>query len=103
MPLTMHAAGHESLIDEIQYHLRYSIGNARGSVSRQDLLQALGYAIRGRLIDGLIESEERRRLSKAKRLLYLSAEFLIGQSLRDNSLQPGSVAGGGADNQAAGL
>jgi len=84
MPLTMHAAGHESLIDGIQYHLRYSIGNPRGSVSRQDILQALSYAVRTRLIDGLIDSEERRRLSKAKRLLYLSAEFLIGQSLRNN-------------------
>src|ERR1700733_9028667 len=84
MPLTVQAAGHESLIDGIQYHLRYSIGNARGTVSRQDILQALSYAVRTRLIDGLIESEERRRLSKAKRLLYLSAEFLIGQSLRNN-------------------
>ncbi|MGA3227207.1 MAG: glycogen/starch/alpha-glucan phosphorylase [Acidobacteriaceae bacterium] len=84
MPLTMQAAGHESLMDGIQYHLRYSIGNTRGRVSKQDILQALAYAIRTRLIDGLIESEERRRLSKAKRLLYLSAEFLIGQSLRNN-------------------
>src|ERR1700733_8281160 len=84
MPLTMQAAGHESLIDGIQYHLRYSVGSARGSAAWQDILQALAYAVRNRLIDGLIESEERRRSARAKRLLYLSAEFLIGQSLRNN-------------------
>ncbi len=84
MPLASQASGHESLSAGIQYHLRYSVGNSSGAVSKQDILQALGYAVRARLIDGLIASEERRRRFRAKRLVYLSAEFLIGQSLRNN-------------------
>jgi starch phosphorylase len=84
MPLTITAADHEPLSAAIQYHLRYSVGNLRGSACKQDIQQALAYAIRARLIDGLIASEDRRRHSRAKRLVYLSAEFLIGQSLRNN-------------------
>jgi glycogen phosphorylase len=84
MPLASQASGHESLSAGIQYHLRYSVGNSSGTVSKQDILQALGYAVRARLIDGLIATEERRRRFRAKRLVYLSAEFLIGQSLRNN-------------------
>ncbi|MGC2403937.1 MAG: glycogen/starch/alpha-glucan phosphorylase [Acidobacteriaceae bacterium] len=74
----------DSLSSEIEYHLRYSVGRSSSPVSKRDMLQALGYAIRTRLIDGLLEGEERRRRSRAKRLIYLSAEFLIGQSLRNN-------------------
>ncbi len=84
MPLAIKAAGCESLSAGIQYHLRYSVGNASGVASKQDILQALAYTVRGRLIDGLIDTEQRRRRSRGKRLVYLSAEFLIGQSLRNN-------------------
>jgi starch phosphorylase len=84
MPFAIQASGHESLYAGIQYHLRYSVGNSSGIVSKQDILQALGYTVRTRLIDGLITSEERRHRIRAKRLVYLSAEFLIGQSLRNN-------------------
>jgi glycogen phosphorylase len=84
MPLAVQASGHESLNAGIQYHLRYSVGNSSGVVSKQDILQALGYTLRTRLMDELIASEERRRRFRAKRLVYLSAEFLIGQSLRNN-------------------
>jgi glycogen phosphorylase len=82
MPLTTNAA--DSLSAEIQYHLRYSVGKSSGAPSKLDVLRALGHAVRTRLIDGLIESEERRRRVSGKRLIYLSAEFLIGQSLRNN-------------------
>ena len=43
MPLAVQASGHESLNAGIQYHLRYSVGNSSGPVSKQDILQALGY------------------------------------------------------------
>jgi glycogen phosphorylase len=84
MPLTAKAASHDSLSAGIKYHLRYSVGNSSGKVSKQDILQALAYSVRSKLIDGLVESEERFRSRGAKRLVYLSAEFLIGQSLRNN-------------------
>jgi glycogen phosphorylase len=84
MPLTAKAASHDSLSAGIQYHLRYSVGKSRGKASRQDIWQALAYSVRAKLIDGLVASEERYRRRGGKRLIYLSAEFLIGQSLRNN-------------------
>ncbi len=84
MPLATKAAGQDSLSAGIQYHLRYSVGSSVGTPSKHDILQALAYTVRARLIDGLIATEERRRRCRAKRLVYLSAEFLIGQSLRNN-------------------
>ncbi|HET6216558.1 MAG TPA: glycogen/starch/alpha-glucan phosphorylase [Acidobacteriaceae bacterium] len=84
MPLATKAAGRDSLSAGIQHHLRYSVGSWSGIPSKHDILQALAYTVRARLIDGLIATEERRRRCRAKRLVYLSAEFLIGQSLRNN-------------------
>ncbi len=81
---TVKVASHETLADGIQFHLRYTVGNTGDKPSREDILQALGYSVRARLIDGLNESEQRVRRAGAKRLVYLSAEFLIGQSLRNN-------------------
>ena len=84
MPLATQAAGRDSLSAGIQYHLRYSVGSSSGIASKHDILKALAYTVRARLIDGLIVTEERRRRCRAKRLIYLSAEFLVGQSLRNN-------------------
>jgi glycogen phosphorylase len=73
-----------SLAKGIKYHLRYTVGNRKEKASKQDICQALSYSLRCRLIDGLLKSEEIFRRKHAKRLVYLSAEFLIGQSLRNN-------------------
>jgi starch phosphorylase len=78
------APAHASLTKGIEYHLRYTIGNRNEKASKQDICQALAYSLRTRLIDGLLQSEETFRRQDAKRLVYLSAEFLIGQSLRNN-------------------
>src|ERR1700678_1065007 len=76
----------------IEYHLRYTVGNKLEKASKQDICQALSYSLRGRLIDGLLKSEETFRRRHAKRLVYLSAEFLIGQSLRNNLFNLGLLA-----------
>jgi glycogen phosphorylase len=73
-----------SLVDSIEYHLRYTVAKRREEATRQDILHALAHSVRERLIDGLFETERRVHESGAKRLVYLSAEFLIGQSLRNN-------------------
>jgi starch phosphorylase len=72
------------LIEGIEYHLQYTIAKPREEATKQDVLHALAHSVRERLIDGLFETEKRVREHRVKRVVYLSAEFLIGQSLRNN-------------------
>ena len=73
------------LAEGIRYHLRYTLGKPEGEFSKQDIFQALAHTLRANLMDRMVETEARYR-RRAKRLVYLSAEFLIGQSLRNNLL-----------------
>src|SRR3954467_7390978 len=65
-------------------HIRYTLGQSRVDLSPRGMLRPLALAIRDRLIDGMLETEERYRTTGAKRLYYLSMEFLMGRVLSDN-------------------
>jgi starch phosphorylase len=69
------------LTESIENHLRYSIGKWDGKPSAYEAFRALGLALRPFIIDRTIETAARHREARAKRLYYLSMEFLIGQSL----------------------
>ena len=73
----------------IQHHLRYTLGRRVQTATPYELFRALTLAIRPRLIDGLIATADRYERHDAKRLYYLSMEFLIGQSLRNNLMNLG--------------
>jgi glycogen phosphorylase len=92
MPAIASAPTHVSLSEGVKYHLRYTIGKTKGKPSKQDICQALSHALRTRLIDSGLKSEETFRGKRAKHLVYLSAEFLIGQSLRNNLFNLGLLA-----------
>ncbi|RMF89836.1 MAG: glycogen/starch/alpha-glucan phosphorylase, partial [Nitrospinota bacterium] len=66
------------------YHARYSLGKEWEDLSPRDLFMALSLAVRDRLVDGMLKTEARYRQARAKRLYYLSMEFLIGRSLGNN-------------------
>jgi starch phosphorylase len=68
----------------IAYHLRYSLGKEWSSRKRGDLFLSLALSIRDRLIERMLESEARVHQSDAKRLYYLSMEFLMGRALGNN-------------------
>jgi starch phosphorylase len=84
MPVTVNTAAHDTLLESIEYHLLYTVAKPRAEATRDDILHALAHSIRGRLIEGLLKTEEHLYQCGAKRLVYLSAEYLIGQSLRNN-------------------
>ena len=69
------------LLVSIDRHLRYSLGKRKESLKARDLFPALSLALRDRLMDGMLETEERYRRCDAKRLYYLSMEFLVGRTL----------------------
>lgn len=72
------------LQDAIQRHARYSMGRPWPELGIEDRFAAVALAIRDRLLDLHLETEERYGAQDAKRLYYLSIEFLIGQSLGCN-------------------
>jgi starch phosphorylase len=81
------AAGSVQAIQEaIRWHVKYSMGKAWRDLSTEDLFTAVALSVRDRLVEGMLETEERYRQSDPKRLYYLSIEFLIGQSLGNNLL-----------------
>ncbi|MBF0119520.1 MAG: glycogen/starch/alpha-glucan phosphorylase [Desulfobacterales bacterium] len=68
----------------IEFHLKYSLGKTIKNASKQDIMKGVSLALRNFIIDGLIETEKRQENIDSKQLYYLSMEFLIGRSLRNN-------------------
>src|SRR5215510_12910077 len=70
----------EALEESICHHVRYSLAKAWQSLSKHDLFVAVALAVR----DRMFETAARYRKADAKRLYYLSMEFLIGRLLGTN-------------------
>ncbi|SEM82722.1 glycogen/starch/alpha-glucan phosphorylase [Palleronia pelagia] len=71
------------LRDDIQHHLKYSLGKDAGHAQITDWRLALSYAIRDRIVDPWFASTRATYAQKGKRVYYLSMEFLIGRLLED--------------------
>ena len=68
--------------DRIFRYLRYSLGRKREGASRENIYLALAFAIKHDLLDRMIETVERYERNDAKRVYYLSIEYLFGRFLR---------------------
>jgi len=77
------------LATNVQHHLRYTLGRRIQAATPYEMFRALTLAIRPRIVDGLIATADRYERHDLKRLYYLSMEFLIGQSLRNNLMNLG--------------
>jgi len=73
----------------LQHSLRYTLGKRWQDASPRDLWDAVSLAVREPLVEQMLATEERYRAADAKRLYYLSLEFLIGRSLGNNLLNLG--------------
>ena len=78
-----------TLQESIQRHARYSLGKTWSELSVRERFHAVALAVRDRMVDRMLETEDRYRRGDSKRLYYLSIEFLIGQSLGSNLLNLG--------------
>ncbi len=74
----------EKLRDAIVRHVRYTLARDTQGISAADLLKPVCFAIRDRLIDQMMATEERYDSADSKRLYYLSMEFLMGRALSDS-------------------
>src|SRR3954469_18755896 len=73
-----------ALEEAICHHVRYSLGKAWQNLSKRDLFVAVALAVRDRMVDKMFETAARYRQADAKRLYYVSMEFLIGRLLGTN-------------------
>jgi glycogen phosphorylase len=76
--------GVDALVQAIQNHARYSLVKSPAGLSAKDLLRACELTVREALADTMLETEAGYRKADAKRLYYLSMEFLMGRSLSNN-------------------
>jgi glycogen phosphorylase len=68
----------------IRHYVRYALGKEWQHLSGAELFRAVALAVRDRLVDRMLATEARYRQAHAKRLYYLSIEFLMGRSLSNN-------------------
>jgi glycogen phosphorylase len=78
-----------ALHEALQRHVTYSLGTRMSDVTPEEMLHALALAIRDPMLETLMATEQRYRQADAKRVYYLSLEFLIGRSLRNNLMNLG--------------
>ncbi len=73
-----------AFLDTIRYHARYSLGKRWESCSGRELFTAVAFAVRDALIDRMLDTEDRYQQTDPKRVHYLSMEYLLGRSLKNN-------------------
>jgi starch phosphorylase len=78
------ARSYVQIREGIETYLRFARGKAWSEASTRERLQALEVAVRRPALDAMRESERRYREQDAKRLYYLSMEFLMGRALGNN-------------------
>ena len=71
------------LRDAILWHLKYSFGKDSDHAQTTDWRLALSFAVRDRIVDPWFASTRAAYNQRAKRVYYLSMEFLIGRLLED--------------------
>jgi starch phosphorylase len=70
-------------------HLLYSLGKDQHSAKRRDLYHATAYVVRDRLMQRWIETQQTYYKQDAKRVYYLSLEFLMGRAMANNLINMG--------------
>ncbi|MFZ2088076.1 MAG: glycogen/starch/alpha-glucan phosphorylase, partial [Desulfobaccales bacterium] len=83
-PLEKHA-----LQDAIRRRVQYDFAKTWDERSRRDVFQSVALTVRDQLVERMLATEARYQKEDAKRLYYLSIEFLIGRSLSNNLMNLG--------------
>jgi len=74
----------EKLKQAILWRVRYTMGREPETLHPNEWLKPVSFAVRDRLIDSMLSTEERYLAAGAKRLYYISMEFLMGRTLGDS-------------------
>ena len=71
----------DELVDRVKHHVRYTLVKDWDIATHADLWHAFSLAAREQLVDPLLLTERRYASTGAKRVAYLSIEFLLGRTL----------------------
>ena len=74
----------EDLSCSIREHIIDSLGKHCPEAGNRDVATALSMTLRDRLVEKMLETRDRYRDSRAKRMYYLSIEYLLGRCLGNN-------------------
>lgn len=83
------AIGKDELREAVLRHLTFSLGKDDGHASLYDWRMALSFALRDRIVGPWFASTRKTYQADAKRVYYLSLEFLIGRLLEDAAINLG--------------
>ena len=72
------------LRESILRHLRLTLARHLGNASKREIWMATCYAVRDRVIDRFIETQQKHNEIKTRRVYYLSLEYLMGRLLNSN-------------------
>ena len=75
--------GFHDMKEAIGRHLSYSIGKTPAAATLHDWRMAVSLVVRDRMVDAWFASTRRTYDAEAKRVYYLSMEFLVGRLLED--------------------
>src|SRR6516225_2209519 len=84
-------ASSETLEELIGHHIRFSSAKSRGRLSRHDWYYVTALAVRDILVERMLSTQARFERVGAKKLYYLSLEYLIGRSLENNLFNLGII------------
>ena len=73
------------IIKSFLEHLEYTLGKDKYSATTFDIYNALSYAVRDRLVERWLDTQQAYYNEDPKRVYYVSMEFLMGRTL-ENSL-----------------
>lgn len=76
----------QAISDALASHLAYSSSKNLPNATIRDWFQTAAYVVRDRMVERWMETMQRYYAQDAKRIYYLSLEFLVGRTLSNAML-----------------
>ncbi|HEY3593743.1 MAG TPA: glycogen/starch/alpha-glucan phosphorylase [Polyangiaceae bacterium] len=74
----------EDIKRSLAQHIEYTLGKDEYSVTARDFFKAVAYASRDRMFDRWNKTQQRHHKDDARRVYYMSLEYLVGRILNDS-------------------